>query len=197
MSLETRTVKLTELRAADEAHPRRLTGVAVVYGAEAEMFDFTERFQPGAFKEWLATDFNVRARFEHDELLASRSNSTLKLTDTPSGLEVEIDVAETRAGDDALALVERGDIEGMSFGFRVMPGGQAWSEEGDKLYRDIFKAELHEVTITDSPAYTDSSIAKRSVDPAAISEAKRRKEAGQCPDLDERRRQLRQQQAAA
>jgi HK97 family phage prohead protease len=190
--MEQRSVQL-EVRAISADHPRRLKGVAVVYNAEADFGDFVERIKPGALARSLGEKRDIKARFEHSNLLASRSNDTLKLTDQSDGLHVEIDVAETRAGDDALALVKRKDIQGMSFGFVVRE--QRFNRENGKLYRDISDLDLYEVTITERPAYGDTSIATRSVDPAAIAQAKQLL-AGS-PSLAERKMQLRKLQAAA
>ena len=169
--VETRSLDL-ELRAVgDDEHPRRLKGTAIIYDAEADLGEFIERIKPGAITQTLRSKRDIKARFEHNQLLGRQENGTLRLTETSRGLDVEIDVAETRAGDDALALVRRGDIRGMSFGMAVR--SQKFTRENGKLYRDIEVLDLHEITVTDRPAYEATTISQRSVDPAAIEEAKR------------------------
>lgn len=169
---ETRTFQIGEIRAAAD-NPRRLTGTAVVYGQLANISGkYQERITAGAFTRSL-TSRPVKARFEHRDLLATTKNATLRLTDTPTGLMFEMDVAETRAGDDVLALVTRGDITGMSFGFLPTAAGVKWTYEKGLLTRDLTDLDLYEITVTDSPAYSATSVSTRSVDQATMDEAER------------------------
>ena len=69
----------------------------------------------------------------------------------------------TRARDLGV-LVERGDIAGCSFGFRVPKDGDHWEMRAGQLTRDLVTVDLHEITITGNPAYLDTSVAKRSMD---------------------------------
>jgi HK97 family phage prohead protease len=56
-----------------------------------------------------------------------------------------------------IALAERGDLGGMSFGFRAID--EAWN--GDT--RELREVELHEISIVQSwPAYTQTEISLRS-----------------------------------
>jgi phage head maturation protease len=77
---------------------------------------------------------------------------------------VEIDVPDTTDGNDLWVLVERGDISGMSFGFRVTK--ETWDETGAIPVRTIEKLELIEVSAVAWPAYEDTTLAKRSLDAA-------------------------------
>lgn len=200
MTMEKRTFTLNELRAVDQATPRRLRGMAVVYDQPADVGGkWLESIRPGALTRSLKTDRDIKARFEHRDLLGSTINNTLRLTDTPEGLAVEIDVAETRAGDDVLALVDRGDIRGMSFGFLVPEGGETWTREGDKVHRLISDLDLYEVTVTDSPVFAGTSVSLRSASPEAIAHAAAmlaELNTDTPPTLAERRGQLRRHLAA-
>ncbi len=58
-----------------------------------------------------------------------------------------------------LALAERGDLGGMSFGFMVPKGGEEW--DGEK--RTLLKVDLKEISVVPAwPAYPDTSLALRS-----------------------------------
>ncbi|MCU7302495.1 HK97 family phage prohead protease, partial [Escherichia albertii] len=69
----------------------------------------------------------------------------------------------TQLGKDVLTLVERGDITGMSFGFRALC--EEWSIAQKPYLRTVTAAELREITITSMPAYPESGveIARRSL----------------------------------
>ena len=185
-----------ELRIA-EADSRRLVGLAVVYDVEADIGPFREIIRPGAFRDSLATDRNIRALDHHDgrRLLASTAARSLEMRDTPGGVEVEINVARTSAGDDVLALVEAGEVRGMSFGFTIPRGGDSFTrpEGSSKPLREIRQANLIEVTTTAIPAYAETTLARRDIDQAALEAAER---VAALPDLRQQRETYRRTLAA-
>jgi phage head maturation protease len=52
-------------------------------------------------------------------------------------------------------------VAGCSFAFRVRPGGELWEERNGETIRTLTALDLGEITITASPAYPDTSVAKR------------------------------------
>lgn len=165
-----------EAKAADGR--RTLAGYAVVFNSEARIGDwFNERIAPGAFDRALATDADVRALIDHNSgrVIGRTKSGTLRLAVDERGLKVEIDVPDTADGRDLMVLVERGDISGMSFGFRVTK--QEWDESGDTPLRTIQSVDLYEVSVVAFPAYNDTSIAMRSLEALRVeggAEAERR-----------------------
>ena len=144
----------TELR----ARGRRLEGYAAIYGTEARIADFTEVVMPGAFKATLGGD--VLALMDHDpaKVLGRTKSGTLRLSEDSRGLAFSLDLPETTAGRDVLALAERGDLGGMSFGFTVPDGGQRW--QGDR--RELRAVNLLEISVVSSwPAYEGTTVAAR------------------------------------
>lgn len=85
------------------------------------------------------------------------------------GLAVEIDLPDTTDGRDLAALLERGDISGMSFGFRVTH--DEWDETKDVPTRTIRAVDLFEVSAVAFPAYEGTDIALRSRDAAKKEQA--------------------------
>ena len=100
---------------------RRLEGHAAVFGVPARIGAFTETIRPGAFRAALAGGTDVLALIDHDpsRLLGRTSSGSLRLSEDTRGLAFVIDVPDTQLGRDILALAERRDLGGMSFGFRV------------------------------------------------------------------------------
>ena len=143
--------------------PGRLSGYAAVFNSEARIGDFAEVVRPGAFASSL--ERNIRALYHHqgDALLGTTRSGTLKLAEDAHGLRFDLALPDTTHGRDLAILVERGDVAGCSFGFRVPDGGDRWAERsrGDWL-RELMKVELHEITLTADPAYPDTEVAKRS-----------------------------------
>jgi len=154
---------MIEKRAATEvrAEGRKLVGYAAVFGQEARIADFVEKIAPGAFSRSLAAGDDILALADHDpkRVLARTKSGTLRLSEDERGLRFELDVPDTTVGRDILALAQRGDLGGMSFGFSVEEGGDDWSG----VYRTLRAVKLHEVSVVQSfPAYSGTSVSARS-----------------------------------
>lgn len=161
MTLETRQV----VQVARDG-PRKLAGLAAVYERETEIGGARERIARGAFGRVLDGRSEVLAFVDHDpaKLMGRRSAGTLRLFDQPEGLGFEIDVPDTSAGRDALALAERGDLGGMSFGFVIPRGG----ERRDGAVRVLTEIDLREISIVSAwPAYEGTRVEARNRPPNA------------------------------
>ncbi len=182
MTLEKRTLAAApELRAADGAKTAR--GYAALFDSQTQIGDwFVESIAPGAFAETLKTA-DVRALIDHDSgrVIGRSTAGTLRLSEDDKGLFIEVDLPDTSDGRDLAVQLDRGDITGMSFGFRVTK--EEWDETGEMPLRTIKGVELFEVSAVAFPAYPDTEIALRSRDAAKRekdehdqAEADRRKE---------------------
>ena len=101
----------------------------------------------------------------HDSsmLLATSRAKTLRLEEDQRGLKVEADLPDTTIGRDLSTLIQRGDVDSMSFGFSVPPKGDSWSDDGS--VRELKEVRLYEVSVvTGFPAYQATSASVRSLD---------------------------------
>jgi HK97 family phage prohead protease len=155
---------------------RRLTGYAATFGTPADIAGaFRETIRPGAFRASLAANNDVVALVDHDmsRLLGRTRSGTLRLAEDTKGLSFDIDVPQTTLGNDVLHMASRGDLGGMSFGFRVAPEGERWSEQGRS--RELRAVELIEVSIVHAwPAYTGTSVQARNQSKSGFAEQRRR-----------------------
>lgn len=155
-ALVERRASAVELRASG----RRLTGYAARFGSEARIGRVVETIAPGAFAGSLSGD--VLALLDHDagQVLGRTRSGTLRLSEDAQGLAFDLDLPDTQAGADVLALATRGDLGGMSFGFTVPAGGEAW--DGNR--RTLKRVQLLEVSVVSAwPAYPDTSLALRAM----------------------------------
>jgi HK97 family phage prohead protease len=151
-----------ELRA--EGEKKILRGYAAVFDKLSKpLYGFREKIKRGAFKESVKNN-NIRALWNHntDMVLGSTKNNTLRLEEDDKGLKFEIDLPDTQYGRDAAVSVSRGDVDGMSFAFNVKK--QEWDEEDLKnVVRTLVDVDLHEVSPTAFPAYSQTKVTIRSV----------------------------------
>ena len=139
---------------------RRLVGYAATFNNEASIGgNFRETIAPGAFANTLRSKNDVLALVDHDttRVLARTKSGTLQLSEDQRGLAFDILLPATQAGNDVLALAERGDVGGMSFGFT------ATDEHRDGDLRELRSVELHEISVVLAwPAYDRTIVDARS-----------------------------------
>lgn len=151
------------LSAEIRAKGRRLEGYAATFGIAADIGGkFSETIAAGAFGGSLRSRSDVLALVDHDpsRVLARTRSNTLRLSEDSRGLAFDLDLPDTQAGRDVLALAERGDLGGMSFGFTVPKGGDSW--QGER--RTLRTIGLKEISVVQAwPAYPDTEIALRAM----------------------------------
>lgn len=162
--IERRVYDATELRVQRESDgPPRIIGHAAVFNAPSvELYGFTEEVARGAFRESVQTD-DIRALFNHDPnyVLGRNTAGTLKVREDRTGLAVDIEPPDVQWANDLLVSIERGDISGMSFGFRTLD--DEWSVKDEKQIRRLKKVALMDVSPVTYPAYPDTDVAVRSL----------------------------------
>lgn len=128
-----------------------------VYGGP-EKGGWTETVRKGAFDTTLAAKPDVSFLINHEGMPLARTRSgTLTLRADSTGLESEATVDRRDPFGQALEVkMERGDLDQMSFGFRVTR--QAWDEDYDE--REIQEVNLDhgDVSVVNVPANPATSI---------------------------------------
>jgi HK97 family phage prohead protease len=164
--VEIRRITVNEFEIRDGAGDgMHFSGYAAVFNSPSEPLPFIERIAPGAFANSLSSRNEIKMFVNHDttRVLASKRAGTLRLSEDAHGLRVEADLPPTTDGKDLAILMQRGDVDSMSFGFSVPAGGDSWSNDGST--RQLNEVRLHEVSIvTAFPAYTATSAGVRSLD---------------------------------
>lgn len=141
-----------EVRApADGETVANFYGHASVTGLGYDMYGgpdkggWTEFIDPGAFKRTLAQKPDVAFLVNHEGMTLARTKAgTLTLAEDEVGLEVKAQL-DTRvsSANDLVVAMERGDIDEMSFAFRVMD--QVWLDrDGEEVpWWDLAGIERH------------------------------------------------------
>lgn len=167
-----------ELRAVvSDGEARTAHGYAVLFNSPTNILDlWVEEFAPGAFAKSLQQR-DVIAIHSHDigRVMGRKGAGTLSLREDGKGLAFENQLPDTTDGRDLAVSIDRGDIPGMSFGFRAVK--QLWDDTVDPPKRRIEEAELYEITYSALPQYDDSEVALRSL-AAARAEKREHNKAG-------------------
>lgn len=114
----------------------RLEGYASMTEKPYEMYDmfgeYTETIARGAFAKTLAEGADVAFLANHEGLTMARTtNGTLTLSEDVLGLRNAADLDSNRSDvNDLILAIKRGDIDQMSFAFRVLD--QSWNDDYDE-----------------------------------------------------------------
>jgi HK97 family phage prohead protease len=164
------TIKNVEARQAEDG-TMRLSGYAAVFNEDSLPLPFLERIAPGAFRKTLTETPDVRLLINHEGLpLARTKNGTLRLTEDEAGLYMDADLPDTQAARDLYTLVERGDVDQMSFAFRVIR--QKWSEDRSRRVLTELSLSDGDVSVVTYPAYPTTTVEAREQLKAAMQAVK-------------------------
>ena len=153
------TVRDVEARQSEDG-TMRLSGYAAVFNDSSVPLPFKESIAPGAFRKTLMETPDVRLLINHEGLpLARTKNGTLKLTEDDRGLYMDAEIADTSEGRDLYKLVERGDVDQMSFAFRVIR--QKWSDDRSRRVLTEVSLADGDVSVVTYPAYPTTSVEAR------------------------------------
>lgn len=160
--VEKRTVDITNLQTREKQDGEKhiISGYASVFNSRTTIGDdwWTEEIAPGAFKETIGRDNDIRALFNHDwnMVLGRTKAGTLKLEEDDHGLKFEVELPDTTFARDLIESIKRGDINQCSFGF--IPTEETWDYSVEPAHRTIHKVELFEVSVVSIPAYEDTEV---------------------------------------
>lgn len=175
-TFERRVFQLTDvqIRSADDSAQRlHFNGRAVVYDQLSEDFGgWQEVIKPGAATRTLAASPDVRFLQNHDPnlLLGRTASGTLRLTEDDAGVLVDSDMADVSYARDLAVLIERGDLNQMSFGFWIV--SDSWSGSLHEVRE--FDFDGGDVSAVTFPAYTQTSAELRSLAQKRIDEERGR-----------------------
>lgn len=157
-------IEISHVEKRDDA-PDKLSGYAIVFNVLSEpIFGlFKERVMPEALEKTLKNDDQL-CLWGHDSMyvLGRKSANTLDLRVEDKGLYFEVTPPNTNWARDLVESVHRGDINQMSFGFKVFE--ERWIQDKETIkehgmpIREILGINLYEISIVSFPAYSQSSV---------------------------------------
>ena len=145
-----------------------ITGRPIVYNSRTDLGYFDEVIELGALNGADLKDVRFLVNHNTSMIPLARSrnnnaNSTMQMTvdDQGMGIRVNLDVKNNSEARNLYSAIERGDISGMSFMFKV--DDEEWSElETDHPTRHVRKiSDVLEVSACTFPAYDDTTLSTR------------------------------------
>lgn len=161
-------VAALEIRDVDDGtSAERFHGYAAVYNSRTAIgnpktFGFYEQIAPSAFNKTLQ-EADVRMFIDHNPyyVVSRVSAGSLRMSSDASGLVVDSAMDDNLSYvRDLKANVRNGNITGMSFGFKVVPGGDDWAKERSTDGEDVEVRTLREVKLVEVSAVTFPAYAK-------------------------------------
>lgn len=126
---------------------------------------FREVIHAGAFSKTLAETPDVTLRYQHNLTalpLARTKAGTMTLAEDDRGLRVQAMLPDNEWGRPVRDAIARGDISGMSFRFQKVI--EKWTRDGETQVRHLHEIRLGpEVSVTDFPAYPDTTATVRAL----------------------------------
>ena len=145
---------------------RSISGYAATFGdLSQDLGGFREMINPGAFQQSLKDNPDVLCLYGHDDnqILGRVASGTLTIAEDAKGLYFTCKLPDTSTARDLIALMERGDVSQMSFGFSVpTKNGDTWAEVNGQVIRTLVRVVLWEISVVGQPAYTSTSVNLRS-----------------------------------
>lgn len=156
----------TECRAEASDNGKKIRGYAIRFNALSEdLGGFRELIAPEAVDRTLNEGLDVRALVNHntDMVIGRTRSGTLQLRKDSKGLVITIEPdEEITYARDAMRAVARGDISGMSFGFRVLEDSWEYDSKAAQSHnvpiRTIHDMRVSEVSLVAYPAYQQTSV---------------------------------------
>lgn len=145
---------------AENGQNMAISGIATVFNQPSIKGDLTEYIDQNALN---GVDLsNVLLLYSHDfsNILAREDSGTLKTSIQPDGLHFNAQLPDTQLGHDTYTNILNGNIRGMSFGFKIAPGGDSWSVDanGNTIHTINQIDQVFELSLTPIPAYTETSV---------------------------------------
>lgn len=145
---------------------KMINGHAAVFNSPITLWPgVKEQVKPGAFAKTIK-ESDVRALFNHDPnwVLGRNKSGTLTMREDDQGLQVDIIPPDAQWATDLKKSIARGDISGMSFGFRVIK--ESWTNVDDDagtMLRDLEEVQLYDVSPVTYPAYAQTDCTVRAL----------------------------------
>ena len=145
---------------AENGQNMDISGVAAAFNQPSIKGDFTEYVDQNALNNVDLSQVLLLYAHDFSNILARADAGTLQTSIQPDGLHFNAQLPDTQLGHDTYTNILNGNIKGMSFGFKIAPGGDSWSvnSQGNTIHTINKIDQVFELSLTPIPAYTETSV---------------------------------------
>ena len=145
---------------AENGQNMDISGVAAAFNQPSIKGDFTEYVDQNALNNVDLSQVVLLYAHDFSNILARADAGTLQTSIQPDGLHFNAQLPDTQLGHDTYTNILNGNIKGMSFGFKIAPGGDSWSvnSQGNTIHTINKIDQVFELSLTPIPAYTETSV---------------------------------------
>ena len=145
---------------AENGQNMDISGVAAAFNQPSIKGDFTEYVDQNALNNVDLSQVLLLYAHDFSNILARADAGTLQTSIQPDGLHFNAQLPDTQLGHDTYTNILNGNIKGMSFGFKIAPGGDSWSvnSQGNTIHTINKIDQVCELSLTPIPAYTETSV---------------------------------------
>ena len=166
-------------RASEKEEERGvIEGTPIVFNQDTVIHswsgDFIERIDPVAMRETDMKDVRLFVNHDTNKIALARSkngNGTMRFTVDDEGVHMRatLDIDNNAEARALYSAVQRGDMDGMSFMFRIKD--QEWLDVDSDMPTRVIKniSIVHEVSVVNFPAYQATSVSARSAEETGYS----------------------------
>ena len=190
--MERRFLVNAEVRLVEpEGEPPHIVGYAAVFDAPiSQEFAWQEVVRRGAFARAIEEGQDVRSLFNHDPnyVLGRTRAGTMSMAEDETGLRIDVVPPDAQWARDLLESIRRGDVSGMSFGFRAVR--EEWVNLPDRTQRrELLDVDLYDAGPVVFPAYPQTTVAVRQMAERLRAQAERPEAGGDRGGEDARARE--------
>lgn len=158
---EIRSCEIRASESVDNNDALIIDGVPIVFESPTKIKDiggeYTEIIKRGALDNCDMSDSRLLYNHDISRLPYAKTPKTMQFSIEKDGLHMRATLPGTEQGRALYEAVKRGDLSGMSFGFKVPPGGDTYDPKTNT--RTINKIEkLYEVSVVPFPCYQDTTV---------------------------------------
>jgi len=143
--MERRVFNNIEFRSDNEGN---IEGYIAEFSKASQPLPWIEYIEPRAFDKSLSEKKSIKALKNHDSnfVLGNTAAKTLELKTDERGLFARIFPPNTTWANDLKISIQRGDVPGSSFGFRIPKNGDVWKKDSNgndaRFLREIILEEI-------------------------------------------------------
>ncbi|WP_049425290.1 HK97 family phage prohead protease [Staphylococcus warneri] len=157
-------IRSAELQAETRDDEMVLEGTAIVFDKPALINtptgSYTEIIKRNALDGLKFNDTRLLVSHDHNRLPLAKSPKTMKIYKDDAGMHFRAVLANTEEARSVYESVKRGDMSGVSFGFKVTDGSRYDVETRTRTITKIDK--ILEFSVVNFPAYSETSVEARS-----------------------------------